>query len=294
MDLNDLLAKEGIDPGCVIVMRHRPHERELARVLPWLAAERPETFNAYQQYQGKQLENVMKQLEGSGHIASFIGHGPGRALFVGLYEIGHSKPLTREEFWATPANKEMKAFGMAGFNDDDPRHVILRFELSLTEFYADWKGKMAVKWPPPERSWWRRSHRNVMPLLYVLEDSAFVAGMPRWDELNLTWAELALMPERWKAAMSQWRAIYFIFDETDGKGYVGSAYGAENLLSRWLNYASTGHGGNKFLKPRDPQNFQFTILQRVAPDMASDDVIRLEASWKERLHTRAPFGLNDN
>jgi hypothetical protein len=28
--------------------------------------------------------------------------------------------------------------------------------------------------------------------------------------------------------------------------------------------------------------------------MASEDVIRLEASWKERLHTRAPYGLNDN
>jgi hypothetical protein len=35
-------------------------------------------------------------------------------------------------------------------------------------------------------------------------------------------------------------------------------------------------------------------LQRVSPDMPADDVIRLEASWKLRLHTRSPFGLNSN
>ena len=42
---------------------------------------------------------------------------------------------------------------------------------------------------------------------------------------------------RWKSALSQWRGVYFIFDATDGKGYVGSAYGSGNLLGRWLNYA---------------------------------------------------------
>ncbi len=46
MTLNDLLRRQDIDPEAVIVMRHRPHEGELNRVLPWLAAERPEVFNA--------------------------------------------------------------------------------------------------------------------------------------------------------------------------------------------------------------------------------------------------------
>lgn len=294
MNLNDLLSKEGFDPKTVIVLRHRPFERQLAKVFPWLAAERPELFNAFQQTHGKPLENAMTQLEGVGHIASFIGDGAGKATFVGLYKIGQSTPLTKQQYWDVPAHKELKAFGMAGFTDADVRTEILQFDLSPVDFYSDWKGKMAVKWPPPERSWWRRAHRNVMPIHSILEDSAFVAGMPTWEELNLTWTELAVMPERWKSAMRQWRAIYFIFDETDAKGYVGSAYGVENLLGRWLNYAASGHGGNKHLKPRDPENFRFTILQRVAPDMASDEVIRLEASWKERLHTRAPFGLNDN
>ena len=69
---------------------------------------------------------------------------------------------------------------------------------------------------------------------------------------------------------------------------------AENLLGRWLNYAASGHGGNRLLRQRDPQHFRFTILERVSPDMYAEDVIRLESTWKERLHTRAPHGLNDN
>jgi hypothetical protein len=128
----------------------------------------------------------------------------------------------------------------------------------------------------------------------VLDESALVTSMPDWQDILLTWEQLAVLPTRWRAALSQWRGIYFIFDALAGKGYVGSAYGATNILGRWVGYAKSGHGGNQLLRDRDPKNFWFSILQRVSPDMDSDEVIRLEASWKERLHTRAPFGLNDN
>jgi hypothetical protein len=83
-------------------------------------------------------------------------------------------------------------------------------------------------------------------------------------------------------------------DTSDGKGYVGSAYGSENLLGRWMNYAAPGNGGNTQLQRRDPKHFRFTILQRVPPDMEAGHAIRIESTWKERLHTRQPFGLNDN
>lgn len=82
---------------------------------------------------------------------------------------------------------------------------------------------------------------------------------------------------------------------------MGSAYSESNsdhpdgnLLGRWLGYAASGHGGNAMLRERDPHNFQFSILQRVSPDMDATDVIQLEKTWKDRLHTRAPRGLNDN
>jgi len=295
MNLNDLLLGKGIDPKHVLVLRHRPREPELNKVLPWLAAERPDVFNAYQQTQRGNLERTMQAMTGTGYVASFIGREPGKALFVGLYSIEASKPLTYEEFWQVPAYIEMKRFGMkVWYTSEADRPFVLWFDLALTDFYAHWKGKLIVGWPPPELSWWRRAHRNEMPALAVLEDSALDAAMPEWDEIALTWEELAVLPTRWKSALSQWRGIYYIFDTSDGKGYVGSAYGESNLLGRWLSYAASGHGGNRLLRQRDPRHFRFTILQRVSPDMDASDVIRLEGSWKQRLHTRGPYGLNDN
>jgi hypothetical protein len=186
----------------------------------------------------------------------------------------------------------MKAFGMKG--PEANRSSILWFDLSLTDWYAQWKGKLVVGWPPPERSWWRWAQRNTIPVLAVLEDCALDAAMPEWDRIVLSWDELKVLPRRWRAALSQWRGIYYIFDTSDGKGYVGSAYGRDNLLGRWIAYSRKGHGGNALLLQREPRNFRFTILQRLSPDLDADDVIRIEASWKERLHTRQPQGLNDN
>lgn len=293
MNFSDLLQKASIDLQRVLVLRHRPWEPQLNRVLPWLAAEKPDLFNAYQQTQGEKLERVMRTMVNTGYVASFIGQEAGKALFVGLYAIKESKPLTYDEYWSISANVELKAFGMTGFTGEK-RSSILWFDLRLTDFYTSWKGRLIVGWPPPERSWWRRAHRNEFPILAVLEESALDAAMPEWDAINFSWEELGVLPKRWKSALSQWRGIYYIFDTSDGKGYVGSAYGEDNLLGRWLNYAARGHGGNRLLRQRDPRRFRFTILQRVSPDMPASEVIRLEGSWKERLHTREPYGLNDN
>ena len=63
IELNHLLATQAIDPEKVLVMRHRPFEAELQKVLPWLAAERPDVFNAYQQTQGERVENAMDPVD---------------------------------------------------------------------------------------------------------------------------------------------------------------------------------------------------------------------------------------
>ena len=199
MNLNDLLQGKDIDPKHVIVLRHRPNAPELNKVLPWLAAEKPDLFNAYQQTQGERVERAMQAMTGIGYVASFIGREPGKALFVGLYSIGKSKPLSRKEFWQVPAYVELKKFGMRGFADEHPEGSVLWFDLALTDFYAHWKGKLTVGWPSPERSWWRRAHLNVIPVVAVLEDSALDAAMKEWDEIEFSWEELGILPTRWRS-----------------------------------------------------------------------------------------------
>lgn len=292
MNLNDMLSLNKIDKQQVLVFRHRPHEPDLNHWLPWLAANKPKVFNAYQQTQGEKLEKAMA---GAKYVASFIGREPGKALFVGLYEIGKSKSMTRKQYWQVPEHEELKKdYGMKGWTEDEDRDSVLWFDLELMTFYDAWRGKLIVRWPPPERSWWRRAPNNDMPVLAILEESALDLKMPDWKEISLTREQITRLPPSWRHSLKEWRGIYYIFDISDSKGYVGSAYGTENLLGRWQGYAASGHGGNKLLRERSPSDFRFTILQLVSPDMDQDQVTKLEGTWKERLHTRQPYGLNDN
>lgn len=245
-------------------------------------------FNAYQQAHWRRTEKALTKAH---YVVSCIGHKPGRAVFVGIYRVAGWKPVSIEEFWTMPGNMELKELGMTGLNDDRPS--TLWFDLQLTEELQHWKGKLILEWSGLERSWYRWAANNKFPVKAILLESALEPEMEPWDKLILTRDELKSLLPTWRSAFSHWRGIYLIFDVSDGKGYVGSAYGQENLLNRWLNYAVTGHGGNKQLRSRSPENFRFSILQRVSPDMDPDQVIQLEASWKERLHTRT-FGLNDN
>jgi len=294
MTLNDILKLQHIDPNDVIVLRHRPSERQLRRALPWLAVEAPEVFNAYQQTQGPVVEKAFRNLENRGHVVSFLGLDAKSAVFVGLYRIGASKALTRKQYLQSAAYIELRKHGMAEFREDATASPVRWFDLNIQPFHSEWKGKLVITWPGLERSWYRRAANNEFAVQAILADSLFDGTMPAWDELAFTINELRVLPSRWRQALSHWRGIYYIRDGSDGKAYVGSAYGRDNLYGRWLGYSTSGHGGNRLLRPRDADNFTFTILQRVSPDMEAAEVIQLEASWKTRLHTRSPYGLNEN
>ena len=293
MQLNDLLKAEGVDPARTLVLRHRPAEPLLRKAMPMIIGERRPLFDVYQAYQSPMVEQSIVSRIG-GWLASFLSYGPGKAVLIGLYKITGQIPETEEAYWARAENHELRRLGQSWPVRTDEPFKRTYLVLEPLPHLQQWSGKLVVGWPPPERSWYRRAERNVMPVHAIREESTFHVSMPSWDEIETSVAELRVLPSSWQAALAQWRGIYSIFDASDGKRYVGSAYGAENLLGRWMDYATTGHGGNKLLKGRDPTNFRFTILQRVSPDMDADEVIRLEASWKLRLQTRSPNGLNEN
>jgi len=289
MEFSDLLLKEGISPKEVMVLRHRPTARKLRAVLPWLAVENHKAYNAYQQMQGPRVEKAMLKAKS---VASFIGHEPGKALFIGLYNVRKATPLSHEDVWKRRAYVELvKKYGMNGMADKCA--TVLWFDLVRTDFFSDWQGKLVVSWPGKELSWWRWADRNKFLVHSIAEESLLDHGIPEWNQLTLTWDQLGVLPRTWRDELSRWRGIYLILDESDGKSYVGAAYGTENLLGRWLNYAKTGHGGNKKLKGRDAAKFRFSVLQVLPHDMDENEVQFIEKTWKDRLHTRE-FGLNDN
>lgn len=288
LDFRTLLELEGFDPKEVLVVRHNPIEPSLKRVLPWLVVERPELWRAYQQIQWASLEKAMTKAR---FIASFIGQEAGKATYAGLYRIGDHQILDHAGYGSFPGNAELEALGMSGRHSD--MGDCLAFELELLNHWQDWTGRLTIRWPKPHQNWWRWAGRGVFAIESIESESRFVRGMPAWNELVLGWNELNSLPASWRAALGQWRGIYLIYDTVRHTGYVGSAYGADNILGRWLIYGRTGHGGNVELRRSDPTSFRFSILQRTSPDLEPSEVVALEASWKERLHTRE-FGLNRN
>ncbi|MBU1210528.1 MAG: GIY-YIG nuclease family protein [Alphaproteobacteria bacterium] len=288
LEFNDCLIRLDIHPETVLIMRHRPPEPELRKRLPWLAAERHDVFNAYQQVQPK-AERAMQR---AAYVASFIGQVAGAATFVGLYEISGHRLLEAGELRSMSAYQELANLGVE-ISEAEQAGGHLLFDLQPAGFLEDFSGRMICKWPPPDRAWYRWADRNSLEISAIAETNRFIADLPKWDELVLSRTDLATLPPTWAAALSQWRGIYYVVDEVDGRGYVGCAYGEDNIYGRWREYARNGHGNNVGLLDRAEHDLLFSILQRVSPDMDPADVMALEASWKLRLHTRK-LGLNRN
>jgi hypothetical protein len=287
LDFKDLLDKHQIDPQTVLILRHTPKEPRLRDVFPWLAEKHSGAFNAHQQTQPKIVEDRMKKAQ---YVASFIGHRPSYAMFVGLYRRHGEKERTADEINSDPAVQKLLDYGI-----HPETRTRLWFDLRPVEnFYPEWKGKLVIKWPPTDITWHRFANQYPFTITAIHPESLLSTQPPAsYREWDLKWDALELLPESWRAKLSGWCGIYYIFDVSDGRGYVGKASGKQNLLGRWLNYADYGDGGNVKLRGRDPRNFRFSILELIPGDMEDVEVETREQQWMLRLRTRTrAHGLN--
>lgn len=288
LDFRTLLELGGFDPSEVLIVRHTPIEKQLKRVMPWLVVERPDLFRAYQQIQWSTLERAMTR---GCYLASFVAQEAGFATYAGCYRIGAYTELDYTGYCEFPGNRELEQLGMSGRKPD--MGPCLAFDLDAIDFHQDWIGRLVIAWPKPMQSWWRWATKGGFAVNSIDTENRFVRAMPQWNELVLNWSELNALPASWRSALAQWRGVYLIYDTAHRSAYVGSAYGQDNILGRWLEYSRSGHGGNIGLKRSNAGDLRFSILQRTSPDLDTADLIALESSWKERLHTRE-FGLNRN
>ncbi len=78
----------------------------------------------------------------------------------------------------------------------------------------------------------------------------------------------------WKTALENFKGVYLITDTSNGKRYVGSAYGVAGIWSRWECYVGTGHGYNDELTAIISRNgldyarkhFRFVLLEYYASE----------------------------
>jgi GIY-YIG catalytic domain-containing protein len=293
MLFNELLAKQHINVGDVLVLRHTPqdHHGRLRAFLPTLAAEHPKLFNAYQRTQSTIVEGKMRRAK---YVASFIGLKKQQAVFIGLYKVGNHRAVTRETFWEVPEHEELRNYGHSGFGPADNRSSVLLFDLAPQTFYDKWKGKLVIDWPAPARQFARFANKAEFPVHAILEDSLLNQAMPPLDELVVSRAEFGGLPRSWVEKLKQCRGVYYIFYPSDRKGYVGSAYGEDNLYGRWSYHVKVG-GDSVQLRKRKLENFAFSILETLRLNAEQQEATEREGTWKKRLHTYSKDGgLNEN
>lgn len=286
MEFRSLLEIVGVAPDECRLMRHVfPHRPGL---LQWLAAEHHDEFNAFQSSHSLSAERSLSKAK---YFASFVATTDGRTALVGLYQINGSRPITYSEFQSIP---DLAVFLRIMPEEQSTwREGRLWFELEQTDLLAEYSGRLLVDWPVA-RAYVRRADTTSLPVTAILEQSALVEPTPDWRDMVLDLEGFRMLPAAWKAALAHWRGVYHIEHLPSRRGYVGSASGEQNIYGRWLSYATTGHGGNVELRGLDPADFRFSVLERLSPDATTADTIAAEYSWKRRLHTLKPHGLNAN
>jgi len=285
LTLQSLLEQSGVDLSDALIMRHTP-PGDLGTAYPSLAATDHEDFHAYQSIQGHAYEKRLKQ---KGWLVSFVVDAAGQTVLAGVFEK-RGEILDSSKIDA--ANSLLSKYGFFAGADDGR----LWFDLSLTKHLGKFRGRLVVEWHN-HISWCRNaeSSSSIFEVTSISAESLLVPPkLPDWREIRWTWNALKSLPQSWRIAISQWRAIYLIHDTSSNKNYVGSAYGVDNLLSRWEGYGKNGDNDNKHLKPLNPEGFIFSILEVLSPTATESEVTTRESTWKRRLHTRYPEGLNGN
>lgn len=290
LGFNTLLEEEGISPQDVSMILHTTAIRKLRRMLPYLAGERPDLFEAYNSVHGEQATATLINRP---FAATFVHTGNRKLLFVGLSEVSSEKRPV-EEIYADPRFDELEYAFRA--TDTSPRRHIpkggsqIKFTMSPIDALQRYKGRIQIA-VPVGRAYVRIADHLDAEIVALSEESLLIPPANDWDDFIVSSQMLRSLPASWAARLREWRGIYLIVDESDGARYVGSAYGVDNLLGRWQEHVAGDKGVTKELALRDPVNFRFSILQLLAPDAVPDAVIAMEHSWMERLHTRE-HGLN--
>jgi len=171
---------------------------------------------------------------------------------------------------------------------------------TLTE-YEKFFGRLIVRYKNQSQTMIRLANSVIdeCEVEQILPDVFDNDIFPGYDNVNISWDELSRIIEKdtWKTALQNQKGVYLITDISNGKKYVGSAYGENMILGRWQSYVRNGHGGNVGLKVLDfdyiKTNFQYSILDIYKSTIDDQVIIEREGWWKGVLQSRK-YGYNEN
>lgn len=182
------------------------------------------------------------------------------------------------------------------------------YKVLLTDQFSPYIGRLKLNWKRTGRAKSRKleNYLEKFCVSEILREEYTGAIFCGYEHINhdfhvLENIFLRAKPD-WKAALYSVKGVYLIMDKSNGKKYVGSAYGTEGIWSRWLCYIGNGHGHNDELtklisengKDYARQNFRFSLLEYRSMKTDDTEIIARESYWKEALLSRGEFGYNKN
>jgi len=192
----------------------------------------------------------------------------------------------------------------------DPRNNAHSYKVKLMESSQEFIGRLKVclKRPARTKAFRLENYYNKFVVSEILKECYTGEDFCGYENINHGFRSLENIYKNdkidWKTALVNIKGVYLITDKSNGKRYVGSAYGDSGIWSRWACYIGTGHGRNdeltKLIKEKEEgieyarNNFSFTLLEYRS--MKADDkiIIERENFWKEALLTRGQYGYNKN
>lgn len=222
------------------------------------------------------------------YVIAFVADGK-YSRFAGVYQVlGEDKRIK-------VLSEDKKSF---------EEHVFVK--VAMIDVFKSLGGRVLVDWGGVAAQRWLQWFKDDKKVLRV--DEGIIRLMIPFNSYNdvlLSFKELKNLIEtdnvEWRNKLKAVNGIYGISDKSNGKLYVGSAYGYEGIWGRWKVYVETnGHGNNDMLvellnKNKDYawDNFQWFILETFPLDVTDDFAIHRENLYKLKLYTRL-FGYNKN
>lgn len=196
--------------------------------------------------------------------------------------------------------------GVRRVKDESRPRPYYQYDTELTDVRKDLIRRLIIHYRRESRQSYPNleNYADKLEVLEILRKPYTVKPFPGYENVLIDFNLLTKIIQEeelsWKTALSTVKGVYIITDKSNGKLYVGSAYGNESFWSRWSLYVRNGHGGSKKLKriidkkgPDYASNFQFSILE-IRSNITEDTVIiEREAYWKKVLKSRE-FGYNEN
>jgi hypothetical protein len=177
----------------------------------------------------------------------------------------------------------------------------------LLNLYQEYIGRLLLHYPGPGvrgRAFYLDNHFEGLKVAQILEKPFEGEAFCGFEHVEHSFLQLEAIFRQnksdWKAALENVKGVYLIVDKSNGKMYVGSAYGDTGIWSRWACYIGTGHGWNdqltkligaKGLKYAR-ENFQFSILEFRSMRTEDRAIIDREQYWKRALRS-CEFGYNN-